>query len=143
MVRIRPRALMKLLQSAYSCFFKKNALHQLSHLFCEWSTQTASVRLEDLGYICIKALEKLAHLSIEFFFCHVLPHFQDGEVSSEEFKKGIEKSAKGKSFGDLPAAFKFFIDAQFRTIDVDGENRAQYLPRLLAGCFEKKEIPSS
>ena len=48
-------------------FFKKNALHQLSHLFCEWSTQTASVRLEDLGYICIKALE-LALLSIEFFF---------------------------------------------------------------------------
>merc|ERR1711963_474771 len=46
---------------------------------------------------------------------------KDGEVSSEEFKKGIEKSAKGKSFADLPAAFKFFIDAQFRTIDVDGD----------------------
>merc|ERR1711963_543468 len=46
---------------------------------------------------------------------------KDGEISSEEFKKGIEKSAKGKSFADLPAAFKFFIDAQFRTIDVDGD----------------------
>merc|ERR1712029_743960 len=33
---------------------------------------------------------------------------KDGEISSEEFKKGIEKSAKGKSFSDLPAAFKFF-----------------------------------
>merc|ERR1712095_229943 len=51
-----------------------------------------------------------------------LPDFnKDGEVSSEEFKKGIEKSAKGKSFSDLPAAFKFFIDAHFRTIDVDGD----------------------
>merc|ERR1712209_231890 len=46
---------------------------------------------------------------------------KDGEVSSEEFKKGIEKSAKGKAYADLPAAFKYFIDAQFRTIDVDGD----------------------
>merc|ERR1711890_119726 len=46
---------------------------------------------------------------------------KDGEVSSEEFKKGIELSCKGKAFNDLPAAFKFFIDSQFRTIDVDGD----------------------
>lgn len=46
---------------------------------------------------------------------------KDGEVSAEEFKKGIELSCKGKAFADLPAAFKFFIDAQFRTIDVDGD----------------------
>merc|ERR1712036_196231 len=46
---------------------------------------------------------------------------KDGEVSSEEFKKGIELSCKGKAFNDLPAAFKFFIGAQFRTIDVDGD----------------------
>ena len=26
-----------------------------------------------------------------------------------------------KSYHDLPAAFKFFIEAQFRTIDVDGK----------------------
>ena len=41
-------------------------------------------------------------------------------------------SCKGKAFADLPTAFKFFIDAQFRTIDVDGEmekasNRDKYL----------------
>jgi hypothetical protein len=46
---------------------------------------------------------------------------KDGEVSVDEFKKGIELSCKGKSFADFPAAFKFFIDAQFRTIDVDGD----------------------
>jgi len=46
---------------------------------------------------------------------------KDGEVTSEEFKKGIELSCKGKGFAALPSAFKFFIDAQFRTIDVDGD----------------------
>jgi len=46
---------------------------------------------------------------------------KDGEVSTEEFMKGIEMSCKGKAFADLPTAFKFFIDAQFRTIDVDGD----------------------
>merc|ERR1711971_438232 len=46
---------------------------------------------------------------------------KDGEVSSEEFLKGIERSCKGKSFNELPNAFKFFIDASFRTIDVDGD----------------------
>jgi hypothetical protein len=35
--------------------------------------------------------------------------------------KGIELSCKGKAFTDLPSAFKYFIDAQFRTIDVDGD----------------------
>ena len=52
---------------------------------------------------------------------------QDNEVSAEEFKKGIEVSCKGKGFADLPNAFRFFIDAQFRTIDVDGEkNQLEY-----------------
>jgi len=46
---------------------------------------------------------------------------KDGEVSTEEFTKGIELSCKGKAFADLPSAFKFFIDSQFRTIDVDGD----------------------
>jgi Ca2+-binding EF-hand superfamily protein len=46
---------------------------------------------------------------------------KDGEVTSEEFIKGIEMSCKGKSFADLPSAFRFFIDSQFRTIDVDGD----------------------
>merc|ERR1711874_64637 len=46
---------------------------------------------------------------------------KDGEVSTKEFTKGIELSCKGKAFADLPSAFKFFIDSQFRTIDVDGD----------------------
>jgi len=46
---------------------------------------------------------------------------KDGEVSTDEFIKGVEKSAKGKQFNELPAAFKHFIQDQFRTIDVDGE----------------------
>merc|ERR1712223_92266 len=46
---------------------------------------------------------------------------KDNEVSAEEFKKGIEVSCKGKGYADLPNAFRYFIDAQFRTIDVDGD----------------------
>merc|ERR1711994_1154065 len=46
---------------------------------------------------------------------------KDGEVSVEEFKKGIEMSCKGKNYADFPKAFKFFIDSSFRTIDVDGD----------------------
>merc|ERR1712036_93454 len=46
---------------------------------------------------------------------------KDGEVSSEEFMKGIDLSCKGKSFSELPATFKFFIAEQFKTIDVDGD----------------------
>merc|ERR1712117_81497 len=46
---------------------------------------------------------------------------KDGEISTEEFMKGIELSCKGKAFADLPPFFKVFIDSQFRTIDVDGD----------------------
>merc|ERR1711994_1225670 len=46
---------------------------------------------------------------------------KDGEVSVDEFKKGIEMSCKGKNYADFPQAFKFFIDSSFRTIDVDGD----------------------
>jgi len=46
---------------------------------------------------------------------------KDGEVSTEEFMKGIALSCKGKGFSDFPEAFKFFISSQFRTIDVDGD----------------------
>merc|ERR1711944_98797 len=49
---------------------------------------------------------------------------KDGEVSTDEFIKGVEKSAKGKQFNELPAAFKHFIQDQFRTIDVDGDGTA-------------------
>jgi len=46
---------------------------------------------------------------------------KNGEVDSEEFMRGVETACKGKSYGDFPEAFKFFIEAQFRTIDVDGD----------------------
>jgi Ca2+-binding EF-hand superfamily protein len=46
---------------------------------------------------------------------------KDGEVSVDEFKKGLEMSCKGKGYADLPEAFKFFIEGSFRTIDVDGD----------------------
>merc|ERR1712113_1362401 len=48
---------------------------------------------------------------------------KDNEVSAEEFKKGIEVSCKGKGYADLPNAFRYFIDAQFRTIDVDDDGK--------------------
>jgi len=48
---------------------------------------------------------------------------QNGEVDTDEFLRGVETACKGKSYQDLPAAFKFFIEAQFRTIDVDGKNK--------------------
>merc|ERR1712198_5630 len=46
---------------------------------------------------------------------------KNGEVDTEEFMKGVESACKGKKYADLPEAFKFFIEAQFRTIDVDGD----------------------
>ena len=45
---------------------------------------------------------------------------KNGEVDTEEFMGGVETACKGKSYGDLPEAFKFFIEEQFRTNDVDG-----------------------
>ncbi len=36
-----------------------------------------------------------------------------------------ETACKGKAYHDLPAAFKFFIEAQFRTIDVDGKTEGR------------------
>lgn len=48
-------------------------------------------------------------------------NWQDGEVSVDEFKKGIESSCKGKEYNDFPQAFKFFIDSSFRTIDINGK----------------------
>merc|ERR1712154_352679 len=46
---------------------------------------------------------------------------KNGEVDTEEFMGGVETACKGKAYEDLPEAFKFFIEAQFRTIDVDGD----------------------
>ena len=47
---------------------------------------------------------------------------KNGEVDAEEFMGGVEAACKGKSYDGLPEAFKFFIEGQFRTIDVDGKN---------------------
>ena len=49
---------------------------------------------------------------------------KNGEVDTEEFMGGVETACKGKAYEDLPEAFKFFIEAQFRTIDVDGKLEA-------------------
>ena len=46
---------------------------------------------------------------------------KNGEVDTEEFMGGVETACKGKAYDQLPEAFKFFIEAQFRTIDVDGK----------------------
>merc|ERR1712050_708719 len=46
---------------------------------------------------------------------------KNGEVDTEEFMGGVETACKGNSYDELPEAFKFFIEAQFRTIDVDGD----------------------
>jgi len=46
---------------------------------------------------------------------------KDGEISTDEFTKAIDVAAKGKTFSGLPPAFKFFIENQFRTLDVDGD----------------------
>jgi Ca2+-binding EF-hand superfamily protein len=46
---------------------------------------------------------------------------KNGEVDTEEFMGGVETACKGKAYDALPEAFKFFIEAQFKTIDVDGK----------------------
>jgi len=46
---------------------------------------------------------------------------KDGEVSADEFKKAIQANCVGKAFGDMPGAFKAFVDVYFKTIDVDGD----------------------
>ena len=57
---------------------------------------------------------------------------KNGEVDTEEFMGGVETACKGKAYDDLPEAFKFFIEAQFRTIDVDGNTF------LKKWCFQIK-----
>ena len=52
--------------------------------------------------------------------CEIADFDKNNEVDTDEFMKGVETACKGKSYEELPEAFKFFIEAQFRTIDVDG-----------------------
>ena len=46
--------------------------------------------------------------------------FQDGEVDAKEFSDAVQKNCMNKSFAEMPAAFKAFIDQYFKSIDVDG-----------------------
>ena len=50
----------------------------------------------------------------------MLTCLQDGEVSGDEFRKAIQNNCMGKSYNDLPKAFKAFIDGYFKTVDIDG-----------------------
>ncbi|XP_053634538.2 sarcoplasmic calcium-binding protein 1 isoform X4 [Cherax quadricarinatus] len=46
---------------------------------------------------------------------------KDGEVSDDEFKQAVKVHCSGKTFENFPSAFKSFISAQFKTIDVNGD----------------------
>ena len=61
--------------------------------------------------------------------CEIADFDKNNEVDTEEFMRGVETACKNKAYDQLPEAFKFFIEAQFRTIDVDGEKylRENYL----------------
>merc|ERR1712008_617494 len=42
---------------------------------------------------------------------------KDGDVSSEEFIKAVQKTCVNKKFADLPVAFKVFITNQYNSVD--------------------------
>merc|ERR1719361_1785206 len=46
---------------------------------------------------------------------------KDGEVDGKEFAAAVQKNCMNKPFGEMPPAFKAFIDQYFRSIDVDGD----------------------
>ena len=124
-------------------FFKKNALHQLSHLFCEWSTQTASVRLEDLGYICIKALE-LALLSIEFFFsamCCLISRMERFQVRNSKRALKNQQKANHLPIYLLLSNFSLTHNSEQLTLTVRIELNIFHDYWLVV--LKKKEIPSS
>jgi len=66
---------------------------------------------------------------------------KNGEVDTDEFMKGVETACKGKSYDSLPQAFKFFIDAQFRTIDVDGDGSVG-LEEFRYDCVSRMAYPN-
>ena len=79
--------------------------------------------LEGKGSWCPEKYEKNKQVMINLWqqICEIADFDKNNEVDTEEFMRGVEAACKGKAYGDLPEAFKFFIEAQFRTIDVDGE----------------------
>merc|ERR1712002_546223 len=66
---------------------------------------------------------------------------KNGEVDSDEFMRGVETACKGKSYNELPEAFKFFIEAQFRTIDVDGDGSIG-LEEFRYDCVSRMAYPN-
>merc|ERR1712107_978699 len=66
---------------------------------------------------------------------------KNGEVDSDEFMRGVETACKGKSYNELPEAFQFFIEAQFRTIDVDGDGSIG-LEEFRYDCVSRMAYPN-
>lgn len=61
---------------------------------------------------------------------HAITTNQDGEVSTEEFKKAICDVCVGKSYDQFPPGFKTFITNQYKSVDIDG-NFFRELPRCI------------
>jgi len=79
--------------------------------------------LEGKGAWCPEKYEKNKAVMIALWqqICEIADFDKNNEVDTEEFMGGVETACKNKPYEQLPEAFKFFIEAQFRTIDVDGD----------------------
>uniref|UniRef100_U5EL01 EF-hand domain-containing protein n=1 Tax=Corethrella appendiculata TaxID=1370023 RepID=U5EL01_9DIPT len=47
---------------------------------------------------------------------------KDGKITTDEFKQAVQTSCVGKKYAEFPQAMKAFIDAYYKTVDVDGDN---------------------
>ena len=83
--------------------------------------------LEGKGAWCPEKYEKNKAVMIALWqqICEIADFDKNNEVDTEEFMGGVETACKNKPYEQLPEAFKFFIEAQFRTIDVDGEETSK------------------